>query len=313
MKTLATTLTALAISATAANAATFGEFKFDNGSYAVVLEGDFTPGTARAFTSKIEEMYSAKKTVQGVFLNSQGGLITEGVMVANAIGNYNLQTYVLPNEYCASACFLAFAAGDQKLADANARIGVHSAKNGKGEVNKYSIDATRTMSRVAAKLGVSPDIVDRIQNTPPDQISWLSNDDLKMMGVTVEDFAAQVTAENKDKKQYVASQTTDQKNAEWDRYSNWAIKESARQNNGQANITNKCGSAHCETHLIYIDKSNRLTGIIVSKELDKKTIISRQVCRSTDPQGLKRTCTNWDSGEVLKQEYRDSTKTWVSE
>jgi len=310
MKTLATAVTAIALTATAANAATFREFKFDSGEYAIVLEGDFTPGTARAFTSKIEAMYSANKKVQGVFLNSQGGLITEGVMVANAIGNYNLQTYVLPNEYCASACFLAFAAGNQKLADANARIGVHSAKNGKGEVTEYSKDATRTMARVAAKWGVSPDIVDRIENTPPDQISWLSNDDLKMMGVTVEDFAAQVAAKNPDKKEYTARTTTEQKNAEWDRYTSWAMKESARQNEGKANVTNLCGKTHCESHLIYVDKNNRLTGIIVSKQLDNKTIIERSVCRSNRADGLARTCTDWDSGEVRNQTYNERTEKW---
>jgi|LauGreDrversion4_2_1035121.scaffolds.fasta_scaffold84423_4 hypothetical protein len=294
----------IAVTPVAVSAATLNEFRFDSGDYAINFDGDFTPGTARAFTSKIEAMRSAGKRVTAVFLNSPGGLINEGVMVANAIGNYNIRTFVLPNEYCASACFLVFAAGNIKAADVNAHIGVHSASNGQGVANEYSKDATRTMARAAAKWGVSPDIVDRIENTPPNDMAWLSSDDLKMMGVSVDDY----TKNNKTQTASLGKTTTGQKNAEWEKYISWSFKTSERQF-GRVLSNNICTKIHCQTSVVYNDKNNSVVAVVVDMQTDNKTVKSRYICRTSLENKDYRSCTDWDSGEVFSQTF--DGKAWA--
>lgn len=308
MKILSTVITTLAFGITAANAFTIEEFKFDQGDYAVILNGEFTPGTARSFTNRVEKMIAEGKSVSGVFLNSPGGLIEEGVMVSNAVRNYNLSSFVLPNEYCASACFLALAAGKSKVVDIRARIGVHSAVNGLGQVTEHSRDATRTMARVSAKYGVSPDIIERMETTPSNQMAWLTADELKGMGVRVNDFVA--ATDKGSGNDSTAKISSNQKNTEWDRYVQWAYKVSANQFKGKPYLVDNCSSDHCEQHLIYLDKRNRITVIISATELDKKTVAYRYVCRTTNEDGSKRSCTDWDTGEIYNQHHDNHTKTW---
>src|SRR5258708_13443904 len=67
-----------------------------------------------------------KSTVTNVVLNSKGGRVGQGQCISRSIAARRLATHV--RESCASICFLLFAAGTQKWACADARIGVHSSR-----------------------------------------------------------------------------------------------------------------------------------------------------------------------------------------
>jgi hypothetical protein len=58
----------------------------------------------------------AGNMVESVQLNSPGGRLAEGAKLAAVIKTAKLATYVSVGEVCASACFLAFAAGTSKVA-----------------------------------------------------------------------------------------------------------------------------------------------------------------------------------------------------
>src|SRR5713226_7579164 len=93
----------------------------------IQLSGQITDGDADAFISEVKRANAAGKIVENVQLNSTGGKLLEGVKLAAAIREGKISTSVGQGAVCASACFLAFAAGDPKFAGDGARIGVHRA------------------------------------------------------------------------------------------------------------------------------------------------------------------------------------------
>ena len=116
----------------------------------------------------------------GIALSSPGGNLVEGVRLATAIRNARLVTGAQGT--CASACFLIFAAGAKKLVFEGARIGVHSASL-HGVETAESQAVTTWMARQAADFGVPPAIIGRMVTTTAENMAWLSQDDLRSMGV----------------------------------------------------------------------------------------------------------------------------------
>jgi hypothetical protein len=115
------------------------------------------------------------KIVEYVQLNSAGGKLVEGVKLATAIREGKISTAVGQGAVCASACFLAFAAGDPKFAGDGARIGVHRASLKGGQETVLSEAVTTSMGSFAKELGVPSGIVGRMLKTSPKQILWLNS------------------------------------------------------------------------------------------------------------------------------------------
>jgi hypothetical protein len=119
-----------------------------------------------------------------VDLDSRGGSVSEAERLANTIHSSHLITVVPPGAYCASACFLLFAAGEHKFASDQAYIGVHSASSN-GEDNLLAAAFTTLFARDAAAFDVPPAIIGKMVATLPNSITWLSEADLVQMGVQV--------------------------------------------------------------------------------------------------------------------------------
>ena len=80
---------------------------------------------------------------------------------------------------------MIFAAGHEKWADFNADIGVHGASEA-GKETPGANAATVQMARFVKELGVPPAIIGRMVVTPPDDMVWLSPNDLRSMGVVMQ-------------------------------------------------------------------------------------------------------------------------------
>src|SRR4051794_9934654 len=95
------------------------------GRVVIYILGQIEFGDAERFVAQIKQAKAAGKTVESVRLNSTGGRLVEGGNLANAIKAGGFSTSIATGAVCASACFLAFAAGDPKFAAEGALIGVH--------------------------------------------------------------------------------------------------------------------------------------------------------------------------------------------
>lgn len=126
-----------------------------------------------------------RQKITTLVLNSKGGDPNVGYALAIEVRKAGLNTYVREGETCASACFIPFAAGIERYASSNAHVGVHSVSEDDGRETKLAKASTTDMARFLKALGVLPHIIGLAVGTPPDDIAWLSQEDLKYMGVNV--------------------------------------------------------------------------------------------------------------------------------
>ncbi len=120
--------------------------------------------------------------IAGLSLDSPGGDLEEGLRLAAAIHDARLATVVGEGAKCASACFIAFAAGAHLFASTTALVGVHSASYaGLDTVDAQA--ATVKMARRLADYGVPDAILGKLVTAHPSQIWWLNRSDLEAMHV----------------------------------------------------------------------------------------------------------------------------------
>lgn len=245
------TCIALASVASIASAADLKSSTLKDGRVVIVISGEISPGDSDALESAIKVANDAGKLVTSIRLNSEGGNLLEGVRLAEAVKFAKMTTNVGQGAICASACFLIFAAGENKYANHSAKIGVHGASD-RGEETVRSGAATVSMARVAKDLGVPSSIIGRMVVTPPSEMVWLSPGDLQSMGTTMVGKPAQIaTGHGSSLTRQIAPQTpTDLSPPSastkasapptWETLIKGAISLSAEQNNGKPRIVRGC-------------------------------------------------------------------------
>ena len=177
-------LCAICLSA-GAGAAALLEETLRSGHVALHLVGRIDSKDAASFAAAVNKFSGAGKRIDVVSLNSSGGQLGEGALIAGVIKALRLATRVEDGAVCASACFLLFAAGEPRTAHPNSFIGVHKAADNDGRETYKSREATRAMVEFARQLGGPSTITDKMGRTPSDSLEWLSSRDLRSMGATV--------------------------------------------------------------------------------------------------------------------------------
>jgi hypothetical protein len=178
-------LIASIIACSQADAASLTKIDSARGSE-IALTGDIAPGDADALESLVRAGEESGATVSVLRLDSPGGNLLGGIALARFIRRHpEISTEVDAGAMCASACFLAFSAGRRKFADYNSFIGVHAVADDFGNVTAETESATQTLARINNELGVPAEITDKMISTSPDEIAWLTSDDLKQMGAVM--------------------------------------------------------------------------------------------------------------------------------
>jgi hypothetical protein len=234
-------------------------------------------------------------------------------------------TNVAGSATCASACFLVYAAGATKFANYTAQVGIHGASDKQGEETVASGAATVSMARAAKELGVPAAIIGRMVVTPPNEMVWLTPQDLQSMGTTMVGKPSQTpispTATATADPSVVPEQTRPGDPVElqpqtkaavtptWKDISDLAIKRSAAQNHGTPTYTRQCQPEFktCYDAVTYVTNNGKLGLIKVTKDMNDK-IIRREICRFNDSADI-RTCINWDDGSTHR-DMKDSNGNW---
>lgn len=177
----------LALSVSIAAAAEIKSINLKDDSVEISISGKIASGDADLVAARIKAATDAGKLVTSVRLNSEGGNLLEGVRLAAVVRSAKLATNVGQNSTCASACFFVFAAGEAKFAYVHARIGVHGASEDGSESRKGTV----AMARIAEELTVPSSIIRRMVNTPPNEMTWLSLNDLRLMGADIKHYKNQ--------------------------------------------------------------------------------------------------------------------------
>jgi hypothetical protein len=150
----------------------------------VEVSAEIAEGDASRLAAAIGERKRASDSAVFVYLNSVGGSVSEAIDAAEVIRKAAANTIVGENETCASACFLLFLAGRGKQVFPGAQVGVHSARPAdREEEDAASLAVSALVARLYEELGAPPSVIAKSVTTPPGEIYWLTEDDLRSMNV----------------------------------------------------------------------------------------------------------------------------------
>jgi hypothetical protein len=308
---------------TPATSATIRSLVAKDNRVVVQVSGRIEIGDGDILLGALKQAKAGGNIVESVQLNSPGGRLVEGAKLAAVIKAEKLATYVGSGGVCASACFLAFAAGNPKFAGPGALIGVHKASDRGGRETTQSGAATHSMAHFARELGVPSWIVDRMLITPANQIAWLDAEDFRAMGVKITEKPVQALPVRREDPSVAqvppnspasASLLPDAKavaiRPPWNEFIEQTIALSAAQNQGQAALARNCkaDSKECVMQVAYLLKDGRKAVATIIQD-GNGHVTRREVCESNVTEN-ERECADWDNGA----KYRDVKNTkgdWV--
>jgi hypothetical protein len=297
------TLASMLFVASPASSATLTAASSKDGKVIVTLIGEIAEGDTDALKTIIQTANSAGHLVTIIRLDSPGGNIRVGVKLADMIRFGKIATSVVGTSTCASACFIAFAAGSVKYANYAASVGVHGASDESGQETVQSNAATVTVARIIKELGVPPSIIGKMVITPPDEMVWLTPDDLRSMGTTMTGQPAQVRElpSNSLSSQLRPPEKSATPNStppqSWEKILDRAIELSEQQNGGTPDISRLCQPEfkECINALAFKGKDGTDMIMKVTEDMNGK-MLRRELC-SFNSYGDIRTCVDWDKNE----------------
>jgi hypothetical protein len=167
-----------------ARAADLKAFALRDGTIAVSLVGRIQLDDGNRVQRLVNAAYQNGQRVSQLWLNSGGGSLQGGYSLAIVVQKSALSTFIPDTWECASACFIPFAAGVERVAATGAWVGVHRVIDSKEETDSAKA-STIDMVQVLKSLRVSDQVIGKIVTTPPGQITWLTQDDLASMKVAL--------------------------------------------------------------------------------------------------------------------------------
>ncbi len=156
----------------------------------LALTGTIDPGAAIRFATEIAARGEYVKTV---VLDSPGGSVMDALEIGALIQEKGLATKVAAGHLCASSCPIIFASGAERLASAEAAIGVHqiyAATLGEASRDAFAVagmamaDAQSTTAEITRHLtrsGVDPALWLHALETPPDRLYYFSAEEMQRL------------------------------------------------------------------------------------------------------------------------------------
>jgi hypothetical protein len=119
-----------------------------------------------------------------VFLSSNGGDLTTGLQIGEAIRAKGYQTIIGDDAICASVCGLIWLAGSVRHIAATGHVGFHAAYNSNTRQETGSGNAL--VGAYLTNLGYSYAVVEFATSAAPSEINWLHPDNAAQLGIALE-------------------------------------------------------------------------------------------------------------------------------
>ncbi len=156
---------------------TFGPFSIDDANPSVItLDGAIDIGSALNFRRALQAAPQAKL----VTLNSDGGNVQMGLLIADDIHQRKLATYISKEGGCYSACAYIFLAGTERKVDG--KLGVHQISSDSPDL----VGAQLTISDIIDVLNrfdTPMDVVSVMFKTPPDDMHVFTAEEIERYGL----------------------------------------------------------------------------------------------------------------------------------
>ncbi len=113
----------LLLSASLAQAAQISVGVTEQGNQYIFIQGEILKNDSKTF----QKLLAENPRVRSVILNSNGGMVYEGMIIAGITQKERLDTFVMNNHVCFSICAPIFFSGHKKFIQKDATLGVHPA------------------------------------------------------------------------------------------------------------------------------------------------------------------------------------------
>jgi hypothetical protein len=167
MKKLLTALSLL-LSANLANAAQISADITEQGNQYITIQGQILEGDSKTFQKILKE----NPRVKAVVLDSQGGLVYEGMVIAGIVNLERLDTFVLNNHVCFSICAAIFFSGNKKFIQKDATLGVHPAHDVK--TMEKSAEVNAFIAWYFGRLGYDIGLVELWVSADPKSLNFIT-------------------------------------------------------------------------------------------------------------------------------------------
>jgi hypothetical protein len=166
------------------------------GCFEVHMKGEIKAGDDDRFARALD----AAKVPKGkatIYLDSAGGLVMPGVVIANIIRRFGWNTYVDANTYCVSMCANIWLAGNVRYINPTAKLGFHtiSIKVGRRWFRDDRADAA--MLNFYRNMGVSAKAGRVFTAADGDDVIWLNSDLAKSLDIKATTWPEEVEDEPK--------------------------------------------------------------------------------------------------------------------
>jgi uncharacterized protein len=144
----------------------------------IVVQGEIVDGDEKTFNTAIQK-YS-----KGIVLfESGGGDLGTGLAIGETIRMKGFRTGVAPGAQCASSCALAWLGGTERFLSPTARLGFHAAYRLDGSIAREVGLGNALVGAYLTRIGLPLQAVIYITKAAPGDMTWLTPDDAKEVGI----------------------------------------------------------------------------------------------------------------------------------
>lgn len=141
----------------------------------IYIKGGINEGDAMKFIN----VFSSYDDINTAWLESDGGMVDEGMAIAKMIRMLELDTYVERN--CNSICSVMFLSGKKKMVTKNAEIGIHAAYD---QLNGLRVtDANTLIGWYLGSIDYPEELVNLWVSTSPKKILDLNKGTANRLGL----------------------------------------------------------------------------------------------------------------------------------
>ncbi|MDN2580876.1 PAN domain-containing protein [Aquibium sp. ELW1220] len=150
----------------------FGPFMVSDGpESAIVLNGEIDLSAALNFRRALSAAPGARVLV----LNSPGGLVQTGLLIADDVHERGIATYIPADARCYSACAFIFLAGRERRADG--ALGVHQISASTPDLEGAQV-AISDIIELLSRFGTPPEVLTAMFRTSADDMHVFSPDEV---------------------------------------------------------------------------------------------------------------------------------------
>lgn len=157
----------------------------------LLLSGDIVPGDYKKLLSTILENKERFLFYDQIILASNGGDVAEAIRIAKLVKSLYAEVVVGPiTGRCVSACFLIYAAANERTSDDERLIGIHRpylpdsqlASLSPADAQRAEDEVLRQARKYLEENDVPAYLIEEMFRRSSRDVYWLTNDDLERLG-----------------------------------------------------------------------------------------------------------------------------------